>query len=422
MIKITSAILVLVLIFPILAGANLELDALRENERAVNEQIDVIEKTLAKEQADLETVVSETTEVALNIERITLELEANEKRIFEFNRTIAEREAELLTIKQNLSSLVRDLEVAERANILALILNNDSLSGALRETEQKQLITENIGQRYGLLVAQTEQLNDARDQLELTKLALASARISLDVHHQALAQNIAEQTDLVKVTRNALNGVAQQRVALRSQIFAVAADSNSRAISLEEAIGYARLAAERLKNYTGQEISAPFLLSIVRHESNFGNYLGKGHYSSAMCSQSQIEAFVFITQELGLDPETTPVSKPAKNQSCGGAMGYAQFLPRTWLAYADKVAELTGHAVASPWNPEDAFTAVALKLAANGATRGATFAEKRRAQWEAAMTYFSGSRWRDPGVLKNISRYGTRALDTADAYAVIIGQ
>lgn len=72
-------------------------------------------------------------------------------------------------------------------------------------------------------------------------------------------------------------------------------------------------------------------------------------------------------------------------------MGPAQFLPRTWLGWRDKVAAVTGHNPPSPWNVEDAFTASALKLGAAGADQ-----KTEEAEWRAAMIYFAGSNWRNP--------------------------
>src|SRR3989344_1342988 len=277
---------------------------------------------------------------------------------------------------------------------LKKMLQHDSLSQALMVSDQRNALTDGINAKYQALVKHSETIAAARDQLELTKLALSGSRISLDLQRQALRVVEASQRQTVGATKVQLEAIAEERSQIQRQIFAAAFDNTDQVINLAEATKFARLAAERLQKETGQEISVPFLLALVKHESNFGNFLGKGHYKTAMCSDSQIEAFVYITQSLGLDPELMPVSKPAQYQTCGGAMGYAQFLPRTWLAYADKVARLTGHNPPSPWNAEDAFMAVALKLSADGATQGKTPAQKRRHQWESAMTYFSGSNWR----------------------------
>ena len=99
-------------------------------------------------------------------------------------------------------------------------------------------------------------------------------------------------------------------------------------------------------------------------------------------------AFQSITQELGMNPDITPVSCPMSDGKgnrigFGGAMGPAQFIPTTWLGYRGKVTAITGKS-ANPWDIRDAFLASAIKLKADGA--GSVSGE-----WSAAMKYFSGS-------------------------------
>lgn len=62
--------------------------------------------------------------------------------------------------------------------------------------------------------------------------------------------------------------------------------------------------------------------------------------------------FYQITKKLGLNPDTTPISCPindpckgliAGQNSWGGAMGPAQFMPTTWLSYRNQVSKITGN-------------------------------------------------------------------------------
>jgi len=89
-------------------------------------------------------------------------------------------------------------------------------------------------------------------------------------------------------------------------------------------------------------------------------------YKQVMSSK-QWDAFLTITQELGLNPNTTPVScyVSGGQVQMGGAMGPAQFMPNTWLnlGYKQKVENITGIKPANPWLASDAFLAAALYLA-----------------------------------------------------------
>ena len=69
----------------------------------------------------------------------------------------------------------------------------------------------------------------------------------------------------------------------------------------------------------------------------------------------------------------------------GGAMGPAQFIPSTWELYSADVSKFTGHAIANPWNFEDALTASASYLYDLGARSNAT------GEYNAASRYYGGS-------------------------------
>jgi membrane-bound lytic murein transglycosylase B len=403
-------------------GANPEIDQLKDRESQAEIRIQSLRDDLVRQEHSLDELFEKSSDVGHNIWRIEREMETYERRILELTQTLEAKAREIENVRLSLAGLLRDLEVNERTSLVTAVFNQDNFSDVLRQADYKQAVAEQIALKYDQFVKNTESLETARDQLEMAKLALASSRLSLDLQKQALSAQENERQTVISASRTQLRTVEQERAEIRRQIFALAYDNTTRAINFEEAIHYAQLAHDRLKAATGQVIPVSFMLALVRHESNFGNYLGKGHYQTAMCSQAQKDAFVRITSSLGLDPEITPVSRPAQFQSCGGAMGYAQFLPTTWLGYNQRVSTLTGNHPASPWDPQDAFMAVALKLAAGGAANGNTPAEKRRAQWEAAMTYFSGSNWKKPGVLPNIRWYGDNVLQTADGYAYLVGE
>ena len=149
-------------------------------------------------------------------------------------------------------------------------------------------------------------------------------------------------------------------------------------VSAEEAVRFGELAAIR----TG--IRTAYLIAVLEVESRLGINVGKGNWKTDMHPRDH-EAFLAITGKLGLDPDTTKVSK-APSYGWGGAMGPAQFLPNTWLAYESEVASLTGHHPPSPWSIEDAFTAAGLKL-----SRGGASSKTRAGEIRAAKAYISGS-------------------------------
>src|ERR1700741_5248621 len=102
-------------------------------------------------------------------------------------------------------------------------------------------------------------------------------------------------------------------------------------------------------------------------------------------AETEKNAFMRITGDLGLNPDTQKVSREP-SYGCGGAMGPAQFIPSTWVAYIGDVTRLTGRPLGNPWNPQDAFTAAAIKLAGGGAS-----SKTRAGEIAAAKAYIGGS-------------------------------
>jgi membrane-bound lytic murein transglycosylase B len=116
--------------------------------------------------------------------------------------------------------------------------------------------------------------------------------------------------------------------------------------------------------------------------------------------------YLAITSELGLDPETQPLSCPWGG-GWGGAMGPAQFIPSTWAIYKAKIANITGNNPPNPWSPRDAFTASGVYLTELGAAGGNYTAERT-----AALKYYAGGNWNKPAN----AFYGNSVMKIATDY------
>jgi membrane-bound lytic murein transglycosylase B len=176
---------------------------------------------------------------------------------------------------------------------------------------------------------------------------------------------------------------------------------DSAGISFEEALKYAEAASAK----TG--VRAAFVLAILKQESDLGKNVGTcnrvgdpaekswkvimpGPNDGHRSYRDDQTVFLEITKELGLDPDTTPLSCPWGN-GWGGAMGPAQFIPTTWKSIAPRVESLLGVSTANPWDPAHAFMASALYVSDLGASGGNYTAEKT-----AALRYYAGSNWNLP--------------------------
>jgi len=243
---------------------------------------------------------------------------------------------------------------------------------------------------------------------------------------QILQKNDLEKTERSKVNllnitkgneakyQQVLAESRQKADEIRKQIFKLIG------VKTQVTFGEALEIANWVSSRTG--VRPALLLAVLWQESALGANVGTCNrpgdppsksWQEIMKPSRDQQPFVQICRELGLDPNTTPVSCPmfqsGKQIGWGGAMGPAQFIPSTWMTYKDEVSKITGNNPANPWDIRDAFVAAALYLAKWGATK-----QTRDAEWQAAMIYFSGS------TNTRYRFYGDSVLAKADEYEKLI--
>jgi len=181
---------------------------------------------------------------------------------------------------------------------------------------------------------------------------------------------------------------------IRSRIFDLI--GVSKAPTFGEAVEIAQL----ISSQTG--VRAALLLAVLTQESSIGKNVGQcymtdpttgdgvtlngAYVRKVMKPTRDVQPFLAITRELGMDPFTTPVSCPIPSVGgYGGAMGPAQFIPSTWAIFKDRMAVIKG-TTPNPWDIRDAFLASAVYLGELGATK-----QTYENEWCAALSYFSGN-------------------------------
>jgi membrane-bound lytic murein transglycosylase B len=162
-------------------------------------------------------------------------------------------------------------------------------------------------------------------------------------------------------------------------------------------------------DFASKETGVPkgFLFGVLKMETNLGANVGGCTYAQvedgAMASykskklgkvawatfQRRRDIFKTITSELDIDYRKQKVScNPRGYVGTGGAMGVAQFMPDTWVAYKSQVVLKTGHNPPSPWNLTDGVMAMALKLdKVPGVDKGDRSAWKRAAAAYLGTSY-----------------------------------
>lgn len=383
------------------ASLQQQLDALEKEAAALDQQIAQTEQEANTLQQQIKIFNDEIKQRQLEIKRLNLAVSQADLDIKAKTQAIAVLTNRIAKNRATLGENIAELRSYDEENMIVVLAKNSTLSDFFTSLDNIRSLQDQVGQLV-------KDLRDARTENEQQKSDLEdyrqeqlSLRALAEVERRAVEEKKQQKNQLLALTKGKealyqqlLAKKKQDIAALKTQLFYI----EKTGISAEDALHYAQLASQRAG------IRTAFLLALLEVETGkqfeggvitAGTHLGTGNWKTDLyncyiqlgrrsAAENQKNAFLQITSALGLDPDQMPVSKKP-SYGCGGAMGPAQFLPTTWLLFADRVATLTGHNPPNPWNIEDAFTASAVFLADAGAS-----SQTRAGELAAARTYISG--------------------------------
>jgi membrane-bound lytic murein transglycosylase B len=410
-------------------------DTTTQNQQTQNEkdqlqqQLQEIENEIARYQQELTQVRGQKNTLQNKINQLKkqqatlkLQIQATSLQISQLTGQITETEFSIqqntdkgTKLKEQMALFIETISQQDDNSLLSILLAKDSLSDILIELENYSQISEGL---HSLL----EQTRENNIQLAQAKESLIEQQ---DGANNLLSIQSIQQSQLVSVV-SGQSVLLQQTKGVEQNYQAALSDTQKRAaeirgrlyqllgIDTQITFGKAVEIAQWASGQTG--VRASFLLAILTQESNLGKNVGtcnrpgdppEKSWRVVMKPTRDQEPFLQITQDLGMNPDITPVSCPmhdskGRQVGWGGAMGPAQFIPSTWMGYKDKVSAITGK-TANPWDIRDAFLASAIKLKAGGA--GTVSGE-----WAAAMRYFSG------GTNTKYRFYGDNVVKMANEY------
>ncbi len=416
--KISVLAVVFVFMAYVLAGQPVSADMaeqIAEKTRQIEElqqQIDAFQQQIDQNRGKAITLQSEISKLNTQINQFNLEIRSLNASIdrtsLEINGTeekMSEALQKLGKHKDALGVYLRMTYEIDQKSLTEVVLNNDSLSDFFTQLNDLQATQESLRTTIDDIKALRIQLDQQKEELFDQKTDLTQLRQLQEIQKRGLNDIKSDKDYILKETKgeeSKYQVLVQKTKAdiekLRGQI------SNLKGIGVtaEDAVTYGKLAAQRAG------IRPAFLIGILEIESGMGRNVGTGNWIDDMYNcylrlgkpsraETEKAAFLKIVEKLGLDPNTVKVSREP-NYGCGGALGPAQFIPSTWLAYEEIVTAMTGHNPANPWIIEDAFTASAAKLAKGGAT-----SQDRAGEIRAAKAYISGN--------------GSCATSTCNSYA-----
>ncbi|OGZ27677.1 MAG: hypothetical protein A2365_03465 [Candidatus Nealsonbacteria bacterium RIFOXYB1_FULL_40_15] len=331
----------------------------------------------------------------LIITDLTIQIGDTELSIEKTNEKIEEQ-------KKNLSAVLRQINEEDQRPIVEIMFAEDNLSGffdnvvALERLNLKgKEFLSTIKMLKGNLEGQKTSLDEEKGDLERMVEIQTLQKQESDKAKK-------EQEQYLKLTEQEY----QKYLSQKQEVDKKASEIRARifdliGVSKAPTFGEAYEIAKQVEQLTG--VRPAFLLAILTQESNLGKNVGQCYLkdpatgsgiviksgkvvSKVMSPTNDIKHFLTITQELGRDPYATPVSCPM-SYGWGGAMGPAQFIPRTWIIYRERLAEINGKP-ADPWNIRDAFLAAGLYLSGYGAKK-----QNYEGELNAALSYFAGPGW-----------------------------
>jgi peptidoglycan hydrolase CwlO-like protein len=375
----------------------------------IERDIKEYESTLGRLRDEQASLANEIEQFDIQAKKIAAEITKTEEELNQLEDNIELTETKIETTKNNigiqeetLSNYIQLIDQSDDTTFIEAVFSANSLSGIVDniqysttlQKETRATLTDYKTFKHEL-EEQKIQYNTSLDETEVLLRLLAQQENDLEIQKQN-KEALLEQTQGEEEKYQELVADAQTK---KQDIIAslISTSTSSGGLSIEEAARYATAAEAQ----TG--VRKEVIMAVIEQETYFGRNVGTGTYSVDM-RPSLRPKFEQVCAELGIDPNSTPVSKkPQTYQGWGGAMGYAQIMPPEWLSIKNEITSLTGNPRPSPWNPADAFMGAALILKNKGAANPET-------EFEGVARYFAGGYW------QKYSWYATSVLKKAEKY------
>ena len=371
---------------------------IRQKQQEINQYQNNINQNQQKAktlQNDIQILEDQINQIRLEINQVDLIIQKSTLNIQEIDGQINDLKDRVDQKKNLLAEYIRTMAQYDQETLLEVILKNDKFSDFFDELNALESVQEQIQSILIAIHSLKEELQVQKDGLEDEREEQNKLKSFQLVQQRGVEGKQWQKEDLLDKTKGEeqryqqlIKGTEKDIVYIKEQLSLLEKYN----LTLEEAVQHAIFAATK----TG--IRPAYLLGVLEAESRLGLNVGTGTYQKDLyqCyrnlgyitrANKEKAAFLQITEELGINPDTQPVSAEPW-YGCGGAMGVAQFMPTTWLAYKDQVAALTGNNPPNPWVHRDAFMAAAIKLSQGGADQRTEIGERT-----AYAKYLGGSNY-----------------------------
>jgi len=339
------------------------------------DKIKDVKKDKEKEVKKKLQISSEIGAINQNIAVVQNELKKTDKEIEEIKKELKAKNDLIDKQKESLRQIIRRM-------------NQLNLESGLILMEKKQnwgeffMLNDNLEQMEEKLFQVIERIKKDKEEREAEVKKYEEVYQIKEDQKGFLQSEKNKKSYVLNKTQNKINiheatiAKLQAKIAKLQAEFASLLGKGYDTEDIKQAVKFAAGATGIRKN---------FLMGMLVVESGLGRYTGSCNYKESKMNKHRKEVFRKICKKLGYNYKKKKLSCPPKNyKGTGGAMGVAQFMPDTWSAYENQIASRTGHHPPDPWNLVDGVTAMASKLARDGAT-------SKKGECQAAKRYLGGS-------------------------------
>jgi peptidoglycan hydrolase CwlO-like protein len=385
--------------------------------QAISDQCD---KDIAAQQAILGETQKQSASLAKGIAELTarineskLKIKGNTAKIKQLGASIVVKTTyigqlseRMGNIKESMAKMLRNNYEIDQISTLEVFLSSKNLSDFFKDVDDYASINVKLRELDQELTGVKTDTEKAKKDLETKKTQEEKLKFEQEAAKKQSENLQKEKQSVLTITKG-------QEAAYQKVIGELERNKNKIRNRLFRTVGGEELTfGEALKVIQPYEstvgVSSALVLAVLTQESSvdslIGKNIGKCYYNqsasnsaNSVMSPSQIPSFLAIMSEVGLNPNTTPVSCPIYSDgSYGGAMGPAQFMPKTWwdistgLGYKNRVGDVIGSTLPSPFNNKEAFVGTALYLK-DAQTRCKTAYSKISDIWAcSAAKYYGG--------------------------------
>lgn len=342
-------------------------------------------------------------------------------------KEIGQLNAQVDRLRDSTSELMRRTREIDEYSPVELLLSNENVSEFFGDLDTFQFVQGEVETTVDAIFEVRTQAQKQREELETKKDREANMKAVQQVEKAKTESLQKEKNNILSATRGEEKKykavLAEKQRTLNEIRNRILRFSDGGELKFPEALRIARVPEAALG------LRAAFLLSVLSQESAVGGVIGKnigrcfyntpwGNSAGTVMSDSQKPSFLSLMREIGRNPDSTPVSCPIDSDGAyGGAMGPAQFMPKTWwdyeteTGYKRRVEGITGHVPASPFNNTDAFSASALYLNDGVKYCKTIYSSQYDQERCAAARYYAGGNWR-----RFMNSYGASVAKRANAF------